>query len=52
MNNRASGLSWDDLKIRVRSAMAAELIIAPETQQGVEEAYCRYEYRRPGRGKS
>ena len=30
--------------------MAAELIIAPEAQQDVDEAYCWYEDRRPGLG--
>jgi len=31
--------------------MAAELIIAPEAQQDVDEAYCWYEDRRPGLGE-
>ena len=31
--------------------MAVELIIAPEAQQDVDEAYCWYEDRRPGLGE-
>jgi len=31
--------------------MAAELIIVPEAQQDVDEAYCWYEDRRPGLGE-
>jgi plasmid stabilization system protein ParE len=31
--------------------MSAELIIAPEAQQDVDEAYCWYEDRRPGLGE-
>ena len=31
--------------------MAAELTIAPETQQDIGEAYCWYEDRRPGLGE-
>ena len=31
--------------------MAAELIIAPEAQQDVDEAYAWYEDRRPGLGE-
>ncbi|MBU0676400.1 MAG: type II toxin-antitoxin system RelE/ParE family toxin [Proteobacteria bacterium] len=31
--------------------MAAKLIIAPEAQQDVDEAYCWYEDRRPGLGE-
>ncbi|ACN18040.1 hypothetical protein HRM2_p00530 (plasmid) [Desulforapulum autotrophicum HRM2] len=31
--------------------MVAELIIAPEAQQDIDEAYCWYEYRRPGLGE-
>lgn len=31
--------------------MSAKLIIAPEAQQDVDEAYCWYEDRRPGLGE-
>ena len=31
--------------------MAAELLLAPEAQQDIEEAYCWYEQRRPGLGE-
>jgi plasmid stabilization system protein ParE len=31
--------------------MVAELIIAPEAQQDADEAYCWYEFRRPGLGE-
>ncbi|MCL0075953.1 hypothetical protein M1O17_03700 [Dehalococcoidia bacterium] len=31
--------------------MAAEVIIAPEAQQDMDEAYCWYEDRRPGLGE-
>ena len=31
--------------------MAAEVLLAPEAQQDIDEAYCWYEQRRPGLGE-
>jgi plasmid stabilization system protein ParE len=39
------------LRIVLEVAMIAELIIAPEAQQDLEEAYSWYEERRPGLGE-
>ena len=50
-NNPASTLSWEDVKQKCAPAMGANLVVAPEAELDLTEAYIWYEARRVGLGE-
>ena len=51
LKDPASGLSWEELKRRIRAPMAANHTISPEAESDLREAYAWYEQRRFGLGE-
>jgi putative addiction module component (TIGR02574 family) len=50
LKNPASGLPWGEVKRNCVPAMPVELVIAPEAELDIAEAYVWYEGRRAGPG--